>query len=228
MFCTKCGKKIQDDAKFCPYCGATVKPIVAVDHQRSTERRQTVVKPASPPQEKSKKGFFIGLIAVLAVLGLLFAIGTGNQQGKKMNTTSAPATTTKQESTQKKPAPGSFELFEVDKDVIGQPVAFIQLKNNSDKTIDGFKAILSAKDNFGAEVKQFGYSDPFMKLMSQHTVGPHEVSSASHYWHLFGFENGTKFHIKLYEIHYTDGTSWKAEESEPVEADTTKTEKVIQ
>lgn len=228
VFCTKCGKKIQDDAKFCPYCGATVKPIVDVDHQRSAERHQAIVNPASPPQEKSKKGFFVGLIAVLAILGVLFAIGTGNQQGKKVNTTPAPAATTKQETTQKKPAPGSFELFEVDKDVIGQPVAFIQLKNNSDKTIDGFKVILSAKDNFGAEVKQFGYSDPIMKLMSQHTVGPHEVSSASHYWHLFGFENGTKFHIKLYEIHYTDGTSWKAEESEPVEADTTKTEKVIQ
>ncbi|MBQ1340927.1 MAG: zinc-ribbon domain-containing protein [Erysipelotrichaceae bacterium] len=25
MYCYKCGKKIPDDAKFCPYCGAEVK-----------------------------------------------------------------------------------------------------------------------------------------------------------------------------------------------------------
>uniref|UniRef100_UPI0040265016 hypothetical protein n=1 Tax=Megasphaera sp. TaxID=2023260 RepID=UPI0040265016 len=146
-----------------------------------------------------------------------------------MNTTPTPAATTqKQQAAQKKPAPGSIEFFEVDKDAIGQPVALIPLNNESDKTVDGFKVILSAKDNFGNPVKQFGYGDPVMKLMSQRTVGPHEVSTTDHYWHLYGFENGTKFHIKLHEIHYTDGTSWKAEESEPVEADTTKTDKVVQ
>lgn len=234
MFCTKCGKKIQDDAKFCPYCGATVEPVVDQSQQHSPERRQTsVTRPTnSPPPtspKKSKKGFWGALVVILAILGLLYTIGTGNQQGKKMNTTPAPAATTqKQQAAQKKPAPGSIEFFEVDKDAIGQPVAFIQLKNDSDKTVDGFKVILSAKDNFGAEVKQFGYGDPVMKLMSQRTVGPHEVSTTDHYWHLFGFENGTKFHVKLHEIHYTDGTSWKAEESEPVEADTTKTDKVVQ
>lgn len=233
MFCTKCGKKIQDDAKFCPYCGATVEPVVDLSQQHSPERRQTSVArhtvptPSAPPK-KSRKGFWGALVVILAIIGLLYTIGTGNQQGKKMNTTPAPAATTQQQAAQKKPARGSIEFFEVDKDAIGQPVAFIQLKNDSDKTVDGFKVILSAKDNFGTEVKQFGYGDPVMKLMSQRTVGPHEVSTTDHYWHLYGFENGTKFHIKLHEIHYTDGTSWKAEESEPVEADTTKTDKVVQ
>lgn len=137
MFCTKCGKKIQDDAKFCPYCGATVEPIADLSQQQVHERRQTtIIRPASPPPappKKSKKGFWGALVVILAILGLLYTIGSGNQQGKKMNTTPAPAATTqKQQAAQKKPAPGSIEFFEVDKDAIGQPVAFIQLKNDSD------------------------------------------------------------------------------------------------
>lgn len=39
MFCTQCGKKIQDDAKFCPYCGATI---------HHAEAPKETVEPAEP------------------------------------------------------------------------------------------------------------------------------------------------------------------------------------
>ena len=55
----------------------------------------------------------------------------------------------KEQKTGKLPAPASIANFEVDENVIGEPVAYIQIKNDSDKTIDGFKVRLSARDNFG-------------------------------------------------------------------------------
>ncbi len=37
MFCTNCGKKIQDDIKFCPYCGAPVLPPVTAKEEPAVE-----------------------------------------------------------------------------------------------------------------------------------------------------------------------------------------------
>lgn len=38
MFCGKCGKEIQDDFTFCPYCGAKI----CHDHSEIVEERPTV------------------------------------------------------------------------------------------------------------------------------------------------------------------------------------------
>ena len=37
MFCTNCGKKIQDDIKYCPYCGAPVLPPVSAKEEPVVE-----------------------------------------------------------------------------------------------------------------------------------------------------------------------------------------------
>ena len=36
-FCTNCGKKIQDDIKYCPYCGAPVLPPVSAKEEPEVE-----------------------------------------------------------------------------------------------------------------------------------------------------------------------------------------------
>ena len=230
MFCTKCGRKIPDDAEFCPYCGRKIDKIKNLedDGVRPAAEEKVHTSAVPPANQKTSSGRRIrGVIVIfLFIIGSCFLIASGGLPGKKVAGNGQGATA--QEEKQKIPAPASFAHFEVDKDLIGQPVAFIQLKNDSDKTIDGFKVILTAKDNFDTQVKEFGTGDGIKKLMSQRTIRPHELSEANRGWNLYGYENGTKFHIKLYEIHYADGSSWKAEQSDSVEADATKTDKVVQ
>ncbi|WP_296828426.1 zinc-ribbon domain-containing protein [uncultured Megasphaera sp.] len=250
MFCTQCGKKIQDDAKFCPYCGATV---------RSAEDSKEPVEPAEPedpvepteeprqqvhnltsrvrnlwPKDRKQRvrmwNRFVVAVLVCMMGAFLYSVhDDGSDVSKEEQALSDP---TKQEEKQapvkeqkpvKLPAPASITSFEVDENVIGEPVAYIQIKNDSDKTIDGFKVRLSARDNFGQEVTEFGYGDPFTVLMSQRTIEPRGLSSDSYHWTLHGLENGRKFHVELAEIHYTNGTSWNSSWSDPVTADTKQT-----
>lgn len=239
MFCTQCGKKIQDDAKFCPYCGATIhhaeapketvepaEPEVPVGS--TEEPRQQVhnlpsrVRNLWPKDRKQRVRMwnrFVVAVLVCMMGAFLYSVhDDGSDVSKEEQALSDP---TKQEEKQapapvkeqkpvKLPAPASIANFEVDKNVIGEPVAYIQIQNDSDKTIDGFKVHLSAKDNFGQEVTEFGYGDPFTVLINQDTIEPQGLSDGTYHWTLHGLENGTKFHIELAEIHYTNGTSWHA------------------
>lgn len=228
MFCTKCGKQIPDDSKFCPYCG---NPAETPENMQKRVDKPTPHIPDKPPQTSSKKSTVIASVIGIAIL---LGVITMAFNSKPASTTSKPASSTKttqvkpKEEVQKIPAPTSIENFEIDINVIGEPIAKIQIKNNSDKTIDGFKVLVSAKDNFGKEVREFGGGKPVASLMSQRKIDPGALSDFRYYWTLHGYENGTKFHAKIYEIHYTDGTSWKASQSDPVEADAVKTDKVIQ
>ena len=243
MFCTQCGKKIQDAAKFCPYCGATVRPSRA-SKKHDIQPDEPPQQPSSPIMSKVRKLWpsddkkqrvrtwnrFIAAV-IICIIGVNLYDGFNNLEKEeqqqsdsvKQEEKQAPAQA-KEQKPVKLPAPASIANFEVDKNVIGEPVAYIQIQNESDKTIDGFKVRLSARDNFGQEVTEFGYGDPFTVLMSQHTIEPRGLSSESYHWTLHGLDNGRKFHVELAEIHYTNGTSWNSSWSDPVTADTKQTD----
>lgn len=236
MFCTKCGKQIPDDSKFCSYCGAAVETPEEmqkrIDKSDIENKKNTtpVVANEQPRTSSSKSSIIIATFIALAILlGMLtLAIWPKSQTVPKKPATSTTQTKPTKEAVQKIPAPTSIETFEIDINAIGEPVAKIQIKNNSDKTIDGFKVIVSAKDNFEKDVHEYGSGGTTARLISQRKIAPGAVSDSRIYWTLHGYENGTKFHVKVYEIHYTDGTSWKAAQSDPVESNTVKTDKVIE
>lgn len=232
MFCIKCGKQISDDSKFCSFCGASV--------EKSEDMQNRVDKPAiekknaiSAASEEQHSISAKTMIAVSFVFFFAIALGVLVLSSGPKLATSKPATPSttmpaKQEvEVQKIPAPISIERFEVDINVIGEPIARIQIKNESDKTIDGYKVLVSVKDNFGKDVREFGSGEPIAHLINQREIAPGDLSNYQYYWTLHGYETGTKFHAKLYEIHYTDGSSWKATQSDPVEADAVKTNNVI-
>lgn len=59
MFCGKCGKKLEEEAKFCPKCGGTVVP----------EKAGLV---SAPPKQKGKKSpvpMIIGVIVAILMIG---------------------------------------------------------------------------------------------------------------------------------------------------------------
>ena len=176
MFCTQCGKKIQDDAKFCPYCGATILP--------SSDSKKQDKKPYEPPQQPSspiisrvrklwpsddKKqrvrtwNRFVAIV-IIGIMGIALYDGFNNV-GKEEKQPSDPVKQEAKQAPVKVPAPVSIVSFEVDKNLIDEPVAFIQIKNDSDKTIDGLKIRLTAKNNFDQDVSEFGSGRPTL-LMS--------------------------------------------------------------
>lgn len=86
MFCMKCGKKIDDDSKFCPFCGSAIGDTTQSNEQ--TQRMSmssqipsmSAVKAVKKPISKNAViGVAACLVAVLAVIGVikLFTGGFG-------------------------------------------------------------------------------------------------------------------------------------------------------
>ncbi len=94
MFCGKCGKQIEDHAKFCPYCGAET----GVEVENKKVRRKAAPAPgkiteAPEKREKSKSkvGIVIaGLVGVCAIAGGAWFLG--KESGFSKNAAAAPET----------------------------------------------------------------------------------------------------------------------------------------
>lgn len=68
MYCTNCGKEIDDDARFCSYCGAkTDNYQIAVNYQPTNE-----VKPEQKTNGLAIAGFVVGIVSLW--LGVFFGI----------------------------------------------------------------------------------------------------------------------------------------------------------
>ena len=72
MYCVQCGTKLPEGAKFCPDCGAAVNGASAV----GTEPKKEKGKRAG----KKSTALIGGLIAVIAVIGIIGSLSGGNEQ----------------------------------------------------------------------------------------------------------------------------------------------------
>lgn len=105
MFCTKCGKQVSDNSKFCPGCGAPIKNSVSqqqvqpvaqpqkspnsgqpvaqpqnlsnpIQHQsQNAQQKMESVQQAAQPQNKNKSKTLMIILAVILVLLVLAAAG---------------------------------------------------------------------------------------------------------------------------------------------------------
>ena len=92
MFCTKCGKEIDDSAKFCKYCGSPVEvvteePLETSSDVGTAEDAEAFEEPVFQP--KNRKRWVVPVcvaagIAVLGGMGVLAANMTkeGNSEGR--------------------------------------------------------------------------------------------------------------------------------------------------
>ena len=68
MICKNCGNEIQDNAAFCPHCGATAGGV----------SQSAYTGPEAPVPGKSKKGLLIGAaVAAVAVIAVLVVVVSG-------------------------------------------------------------------------------------------------------------------------------------------------------
>ena len=72
MFCEKCGKQINDDGTFCPYCGSSVSPITDTDDAPTIDN-SPVINNDVKSNNFNKKWLF-GIIPVVAIVLVIVAI----------------------------------------------------------------------------------------------------------------------------------------------------------
>lgn len=64
MFCGKCGKKLDENAKFCPYCGASN------SQKKLSENKTTFIDPMSTKKKHKRiRTIVIGAV-IIAVVGI--------------------------------------------------------------------------------------------------------------------------------------------------------------
>ena len=102
MFCGKCGKQIEDHAKFCPYCGAGTGVNVeskAPEIERPQKAEKMAEEPVKVPVSKSKAGIAVaGIVCVCAIAGGALLFGKSGLTEKKSGTTEMAVEETADES----------------------------------------------------------------------------------------------------------------------------------
>lgn len=79
MFCTNCGKQIEDDSKFCPYCGAPVNNN-NLNNIEQTPKQQTNIFQVEQTNVKTKNnsviltGILAGAFALLVVIAIAVSV----------------------------------------------------------------------------------------------------------------------------------------------------------
>lgn len=105
MFCSECGKQIDDPKAFCPHCGVATNS--TAQQQTATAKlppsqpaqppggyypQQTYYPPPTPAPKKSRKGLGCGG-AILLILIVVVIVIIASSSGKKTETPTTPAST---------------------------------------------------------------------------------------------------------------------------------------
>lgn len=253
MFCVKCGKEFPDTYDFCPFCGAPngVKDLPEKEKKpkpNPVKETPFPVNPGStgkPPKRRKRTPKELGVMAggilmIIAIAASSSLLGSTEQDPSQQapkpavtTTQEAPKTAPKKETKPKaqpqatQAAPLAITKFTVDKDKDGIPVITVNVENDSDKTIDQVRFLLTITDESGRQVRHEGDGEPYAKLMSQYRVAPRSQAENDFYWRLPGFPGGYTYKASLYDIQYTDGTTWMSDESHPIAIQAVQSNEVI-
>lgn len=253
MFCVKCGKEFPDTYDFCPFCGAPshTKDLPEKEKKPKIEPTKETPFPVKPgntgkPSQRRKRtpkelGVMAGGILMIIVIAASSSLLGSNEPEPSQPAPQSAITTTKEapkatpkvtekpqlRSSQATAAPLAITKFTVDKDKDGIPVITVNVKNDSDKTLDQVRFLLTITDESGHQVRHEGDGEPYAKLMSQYRVAPRSQAENDFYWRLPGFPGGYTYKASLYDVQYTDGTSWMADESHPIAIQAVQSNEVI-
>ncbi len=87
MLCPNCRKEIDDDSKFCRYCGSTINTSSTNESSISNTNNEANTNSSSTPTKKKiSKGVIFGLVAVAVVGIALFTLLSGNNNTPSENT----------------------------------------------------------------------------------------------------------------------------------------------
>jgi Zn-dependent protease with chaperone function len=167
--------------------------------------------------EKNKKAATIVILIVLIIAAISAgqrSKGVGNnpltsapqvEKGNANPNSNINSKTANVPAAPQEPSPLIITKTGVSEDSIGTPVAEISVRNDSKKTIDAFKVHIKTFDAFGDPVNGF-LSDNNYNGISQDAIAPGATENDQ--WKLYNFDTTKKISAEVYQIHFTDGTTW--------------------
>lgn len=216
------------------------KPDLAAEASKLSKPKQAT-PPAHQPGDIDDNKSSSALIAVIGgaalIVGALFicyhVVGPGASSSttapKVTSSAKAPAQTAEQKKAAEEKAaadkkaheeaikpPVTLNKLTITPDIIGQPLVSLSMTNNSKKDIDAFKVQISAYDNYGSKLKEFGVGKDHFNGISQDALPAGATTPDSRHWEMSGFDNGRRFVLRLMSIHFSDGTEWNTEDSQQV------------
>ncbi len=253
MFCVKCGKEFPDTYDFCPFCGAPNSTKDQPEKEKKPKPGPMKEKPfptnpgntGKPPKRRKRTpkelGVMAGGILMIIVIAASSSLLGSNEPEPSQPAPQSAVTTTKEapkaapkvtekpqsRSSQATAAPLAITKFTVDKDKDGIPVITVNVKNDSDKTLEQVRFLLTITDESGRQIRHEGDGEPYAKLMSQYQVAPRSQAENDFYWRLPGFPGGYTYKASLYDVQYTDGTTWTSDESHPIAIQAVQSNEVI-
>ena len=78
MFCKKCGKQLQEDAKFCLNCGEKIISSSPVINESFKQKPEKESKNDTQKNSGARLGIVIGILAVLVIVVVFVFFGKGN------------------------------------------------------------------------------------------------------------------------------------------------------
>lgn len=150
MYCYHCGKEIDDDQLFCPYCGKKVKrPASKQKAAKDVPAKAAPPKPAPTPDNNNKKIIIIVAViaAALIAAAAIFFLGRGGDDGTATQPTQATETTGATEATESA-NPASAEATEFNGnyyEVINEGSTWSEAKVACEE-MDGHLAIITSQD----------------------------------------------------------------------------------
>lgn len=124
-------------------------------------------------------------------------VATDDTQNQEETPTEMPKETT--------PAPVEISKVIVKDDGFGNPTVSLNLKNISEKEIDGVKIEIKTFNNFDEPAKGF-LSDNTFRGVSQDKIVAGGSKTVS--WTLYNYEGVTKAQPTITSIHFVDGSGW--------------------
>lgn len=216
------------------------KPDLAAEASKLSKPKQAT-PPAHQPGDIDDNKSSNALIAVVGgaalFVGALFigyhVVGPGASSStatpKVTSSAKAPAQTAEQKKAAEEKAaadkkaheevikpPVTLNKLTITPDIIGQPLVSLSMTNNSKKDIDAFKVQISAYDNYGSKLKEFGVGKDHFNGISQDALPAGATTPDGRHWEMSGFDNGRRFVLRLMSIHFSDGTEWNTEDSQQV------------
>jgi hypothetical protein len=72
MFCTNCGKQVQETSKFCPYCGMKIGSVEQTIETAYYDRRPVQIEATSVIENLDSKLKFIKPLRILSIIGIIW------------------------------------------------------------------------------------------------------------------------------------------------------------
>ena len=219
------------------------KPDLAAEAANLSKKSSAKAPISAPPvpgeidDDKSSRALIAVVGGVALFIGALFicyhVVGPGASGStaapKVTSSAKAPAQTAEQKKAAEEKAaadkkaheeaikpPVTLNKLTITPDIIGQPLVSLSMTNNSQKDIDAFKVQISAYDNYGSKLKEFGVGKDHFNGISQDALPAGATTPDSRHWEMSGFDNGRRFVLRLMSIHFADGTEWNTEDSQQV------------